>query len=398
MKKLKTSFEKLYKNYQEDVQLFKQRVEHWKRRGYEKSYQQGSALLIEAERCIQLLKTDAGSDKETYKTTLKLFKKTYKNLSEITKPLWRQWVEAVLVALFFAMILRNFLFGLYHVPSGSAEPTILVGDRIWGNKMAYYFQKPQRGDLVIFDNPEFSYNTTNILAYWWQRYVGIGVPFLGMENGPDNWVKRVVAGPGDVIEGRVEDGKTVIYLNGKILDEPYVNTYPLIRLTKTTGFVDADFFGPFAVPSFLRFMHKHVRYSYDPSKLLSQQPFYCMTEDEALKDFETSRYVLDFSRSPSYRSDTLSKSCVDVFGPFTVPACKYWVMGDSRKNSRDSRFWLFLDEKLIHGRASFIIWSLDSEESFWFFDFIKHPIDFWTKHVRWNRILKEFSKYNSATN
>jgi signal peptidase I len=316
----------------------------------------------------------------------------------MTKPIWRQWIEAVVVALFLAVILRNFLFGLYHVPSGSAEPTILVGDRIWGNKMAYYFQQPQRGDLVIFDNPEFSYTSTNILVYWWQRYVGMGIPFIGIDNGPDNWVKRVIAGPGDVIEGRVENDKTVIYINGKVLDEPYVNQYPLIRLTKTTGFIDADYFGPFAIPSFLRFMQKQVRYSYDPSKILSQQPFYCMTEDETVKNFETSRYILDLPYSPSYRFDVLSKSCVDIFGPFTIPAGKYWVMGDSRKNSRDSRFWLFLDEKLIHGRASFIIWSLDSEETFWLFDFIKHPLDFVIKHVRWTRIFKGFQKYDVAKN
>jgi len=63
-------------------------------------------------------------------------------------------------------------------------------------------------------------------------------------------------------------------------------------------------------------------------------------------------------------------------------------MGDSRKNSVDSRWWLFLDEDFIHGRASFIIYSIDSQEAFWLFDLIKHPIDFWTKHVRWNRFFR----------
>jgi len=63
-------------------------------------------------------------------------------------------------------------------------------------------------------------------------------------------------------------------------------------------------------------------------------------------------------------------------------------MGDSRRNSRDSRFWMFLDEEHVLGRASLVLYSLDSEESFWFFALLKNPLAFFTRIVRWDRFMK----------
>lgn len=399
MDKIRRAFESLVAKYQQRLGCFKDVIEKWRLRGNTSDYQRGLFLLEKAQSYVDQFRRDEALD---FKTKIKLysaFAKTYKELKEMTKPVWRQWAEAIIVAFVLALVFRNFIFGLYHVPTGSAEVNILVGDRIWGNKMAYFFNhKPQRGDLVIFDNPEFVYGQPSGLRYLWQRYIGFPVPLLGLEGGPDNWVKRVIAVPGDTIEGRVEDGKTVIYLNGKKLDEPYVNPYPLIRAKKDAGFFDGENFGPLPVPSFLRYTQRTVRYSFDPSKSLDKQPFYYLTEQEATRSWNTGAYEFDYPFTPSYTYGFTDQRCVDIFGPYTLSEGKYWVMGDSRKNSRDSRYWMFLDEKLIHGRASFVIYSVDAEEACWLFDVLKHPIDFWTKHVRWSRFFKGLGSYHSASN
>lgn len=389
-------FEHLCKTYEQKRSFFKKIIDRFEAKRKRKMHTQCLNLFNEAEALYTTLKDSVTLDnlksKEIQKK-IKTFKGAYQELHTITKPVWLQWTEALAFALLAAFILRNFFFGLYHVPTGSAEKTILVGDRIWGNKMAYYFSKTEKGDLVIFDNPTFEYDRSSYLGYLWQKYIGLPVPLLGVPGGCDQWVKRVIARPGDVIEGRIEEGKTVIYLNGKKLDEPYVNKLPLITVEKTRGFLPWKTIGGIlSIPSFLQQETGIRHYTYDPQRTLAEQPFYSINEDEVVKKTDGSGPLLVFPFTPTY--DHQTGLCYDIFGPYTVPAGKYWVMGDSRKNSADSRWWLFLDENLIHGRASFIIYSIDSEEVFWLFDLIKHPIDFWTKHVRWSRFLNNVS--NSA--
>ena len=253
-------------------------------------------------------------------------------------------------------------------------------------------QDVKRGDLVIFDDPRYKYDESNKIKYFWQRYVGLPLPLLGIPSGPINMVKRVIAVPGDWIEGRIEDGKAVVYLNGKKLEEPYVNPYPLIWLKKETGFLPFRSIGPFPIPGFLqrRSVDGGVWYTYDPKKSFENQPYYSMTESEVVRIPGYSSFKRPFSPS---RKSFEGRESADVFGPMRLGPGKYWVMGDSRKNSQDSRWFGFLDKKLIHGRLSFVIYSIDSQEPFWIFEFIKHPIDFWRKAIRWSRFLK-FPKNN----
>lgn len=399
MKNLKESFESIYDKYKNKKDKFRATINKWNKNG--KSYRESCELLkiteVQAESLLKDFASGTQLNQSELKTRIKSFKSNYKQLNEMTKPILQQWAEAIVIAVVLATILRNLIFGLYHVPTGSAEHTILVGDRIWGNKMAYYLSEPKRGDCVIFDDPLFKYDRYNKIKYWWQRYVGFPIPLLGLGSGPENWVKRVIAIPGDTIEGRVEDGRTVIYLNGKKLDQPFVNEFPLIRVRKSKGFLPFESIGPLQIPEFLRMSERdNYNYTYEPNKSSEDQTFYRLTSDEVVKDPLTGKPIFLEPYSPSYNFDYEEHKfyCIDTFGPFKVPEGKYWMMGDSRKNSRDSRIWGFLDKSLIHGRASFIIYSIDSEEAFWVFDLIKHPIDFWFKKIRWNRMLTALGQYN----
>jgi signal peptidase I len=399
MKNMKKIFEKYQAKFLYKKEKFKNTFARWDKRGWTQDARKGLLLLETTEKQMRELQEEFAVTAEgrpndlAMRNRVKSFKQGYLDLYEMTKSTTRQWIEAVVVALVLAVILRNFVFGLYHGPTGSAEHTILVGERIWGNKMIYFFKKPSRGELVIFDDPEYPYDHANPLKYMWQRYVGFGLSLVGLDSGPDNWVKRVIAVPGDTVEGRLENGQTVIYVNGEKRDEPYVNQYPLIRVRRPVGFIPLETFGPFVVPEFLRFHYKESDYTYDPSVAPGDQVFYKLKEGEIVRNLFTGESFFAQPHSPSF--DFRSMRCVDVFGPLQVPEGKYWVMGDSRKNSRDSRYWGFLDEKLIHGRASFIIYSIDSEEPFWLFDLLKHPIDFWIKKLRWGRFFSGLNKYNN---
>ena len=289
MKNLETTFNKLLAKFENKKEHFTKTIENWNAKGKADWAKRVKYYLDLAEQNIQELKTifanqETPADKSLVKTTLKNLKKSYKQLNETTKHPIRQWTEAIIIAGLAAFILRSTLFSLYKVPSGSAEPNILIGDYVWSNKLPYLFSKKMnRGECVIYDDMNFTFDKSNKLKYWWQKYVGLSVPFLGIKKGPINVVKRVIAVPGDVVEGKVENGKPVIYLNNQKLDEPYVNPYPLILLKKSTGFIDADYIGPIPIPNFLKKTYDKSYYIYDPSESYADQPWHYMKKSEVVK-------------------------------------------------------------------------------------------------------------------
>lgn len=118
------------------------------------------------------------------------------------KRLLKEYAEAIITALILALVIRAYVIQAFKIPSGSMIPTLLIGDHILVNKFIYgtkipftdrqvlIFKKPGRGDIIVFKYPE---------------------------NPKKDFIKRVIATGGDVIEER---DKTV-YVNGKAVMEPY---------------------------------------------------------------------------------------------------------------------------------------------------------------------------------
>lgn len=123
------------------------------------------------------------------------------------------WIKTILLAAILAAVVNSFLIVNAEVPTGSMENTIMTGDRILALRTSYWFDVPQRGDVIVFrypDDPE----------------------------GKTLYVKRVIGEPGDVVE--VLNGD--VYINGEALKEDYI--------AETT---QGDF-GPYIVPEGSYFM------------------------------------------------------------------------------------------------------------------------------------------------
>jgi len=115
--------------------------------------------------------------------------------------LW-EYVEAIVTALILALVIRAFIIQAYKIPSGSMIPTLLIGDHLLVNKFIYgtkipftddrilAFRRPEKGDIIVFKYPE---------------------------NPKKDFIKRVIATEGDVIEER----NKIVYVNGRALTEPY---------------------------------------------------------------------------------------------------------------------------------------------------------------------------------
>lgn len=289
------------------------------------------------------------------RTRYKAWKKQHRWLAE--------FVEFFLIILPIAFILHTLVLNKYKVPTGSMETTMLIGELFIASKYLDLWLRPlKRGDIISFNKPaEAGYKySSNPLKNWWQMYVW----------GPENWTKRIIGMPGDHVQGKIEDGKPVIYLNGQKLDEPYVNKYPLIGVYDRK----ADYL-----------THR----SYDPDAwfLGKEQPFYRL-DRQKVNDAHT---IFSYNNRPSILQpytpafDAAGRN-LDEFD-IVLGANQYWVMGDNRLGSADCRQWGPLDGKYIHGRIIFRVLSFDSDEPWLIMDLIKHPIDFWTR-VRWSRSMQ----------
>jgi signal peptidase I len=202
----------------------------------------------------------------------------------------RQELKPLLVFALVLFAFRSAIADWNDVPTGSMKPTILEGDRVFVNKLAYDLKVPF---------------TTWHLAQWDNPKRGDVVVFFSPADGV-RLVKRVVGLPGD----RMELANNAVLVNGTP-----VKYEPLPEATIAE------------LPTAERPAHQYA------------------TEDLALHPHP----VMSTPALPAKRS----------FGPVTVPQGKYFMMGDNRDNSFDSRFFGAVDRSQIVGRATAVVISLD---------------------------------------
>lgn len=207
---------------------------------------------------------------------------------------WREWLKPLAIIGLMMMTFRSAVADWNDVPTGSMKPTIIEGDRIFINKVAYDLKVP----------------FTTIRIFEWANPTWGDIVVLRSPEDGKRLVKRVVGLPGDRIEIR----------RGRLL----VNGTPAEYLALAPEIIN----------------------QID----LQEQPSYIF----ATESLQGHAHATMFGMTGSQRD----------FGPFTVPEHKYFVMGDNRDNSYDSRRFGPVDHDAILGQATGVALSLDHSDYF----------------------------------
>ncbi|MEM7483261.1 MAG: signal peptidase I [Acidobacteriota bacterium] len=215
---------------------------------------------------------------------------------------WHEWVKPFLIVLLVVFSFRSAVADWNDVPTGSMRPTILEGERIFVNKLAYdlkipftrvrlaEWSDPQRGDVVVLYSPKGERKRL---------------------------VKRVIGVPGDevsMVRGRLR-------INGE-------------------------------VASYQRFAPE------DHEGALGLEVGALVADGRVLWES-----MEDLDRHPVIWRQAPGSPQQRNFGPNIIPEGQYWVMGDNRDNSSDSRSFGVVDRNLIVGEATAVVFSLDPERS-----------------------------------
>jgi signal peptidase I len=216
----------------------------------------------------------------------------------LMQPWWLDWTAGLFPVILAVFVLRSFLFEPFKIPSGSMIPTLLIGDLILVNKFTYGLRLPVVNTKLTQGTPP---QRGDVMVF---RYP----PRPSLD-----YIKRVIAVPGD----------DVAYLN-KVLT---LNGQPVPK-TALPEFLDEDV----------------MRYSKQFQEVLGEKQYRILNDDERPAFIPGAE---DFPFKQNCRYSVEGVAC-------KVPPGHYFVMGDNRDNSLDSRYWGFVPDRNIVGRAFFV--------------------------------------------
>lgn len=231
------------------------------------------------------------------------------------KSVFREYFESLVTTLVMALFGMTFILQAVTVPTGSMQNTIMIGDYLLVNKFIFApggqpvpflpQREIQRGDIIVFKYPGN------------QKH-----PEMDKESGfvpyQINYVKRVIGMPGEDVEFR----NNQVFINGQLLPEHRV----LGDNPNQQASLETKEFEP-----------KQPDQTYDV--------YY---QERTMKRVLEGTNLSDGPYEFGVRGKIMK-----------VPEDSYFVMGDNRDNSQDSRYWGFVNRDLVIGRAMFVYWSCD---------------------------------------
>jgi signal peptidase I len=134
-----------------------------------------------------------------------------------TRSFWRELPILVLVALVLAVLLKTFVMQAFYIPSSSMEETLEINDRVLVSKVSYVFGDIERGDVVVFDDPYRSADSSeeSLIRSFFRNLA----ESIGLSTHKSEFIKRVIALPGETVE--VRDGS--VFVDGTVLREHYLD-------------------------------------------------------------------------------------------------------------------------------------------------------------------------------
>ncbi len=267
-------------------------------------------------------------------------KKTKRTLREVILENLRIIGEAYVIA----FVIRLLFIEAFAIPSGSMIPTLLIGDRIIVFKPTYGinfpiidvktpgFTAPQRDDIIVFKNP--TYRSPGKVR---ELVTLLTFSVINIDNEPKFFVKRVVGVPGDTVELK----NNRVYINGKELEYQFVESTPFYSLYKEGGKI-IRLKQPYLVPEAIKttFSLSNLVLLYDPH-----------TREELVR-LGFPEYALP---NMEFFKDDLNKVTNSLISN-RIPEGYYFVMGDNRDESNDSRYWGLVPESVLIGKAIFRFW------------------------------------------
>ncbi len=254
---------------------------------------------------------------------------------------WLQSLNNIYLPTIIILLFRWFIYEPFFIPSSSMMPTLLNGDFIIVEKFTYnlhnpfndniwiYTNEPQYGDIVVFKYPK------NPNIYYIKRIIGLPLDKITYNE----------------ITKQITIHKPCLYNTKKYCATNNI-TYTNIKNSKF-------------ITEFIQNNNIYTEYIWEDNDIIKKHS----KNSIIIPLIEKTEYINNIPHQilliPNNYLSYINNKKKKYIKTWIIPKNMYFVMGDYRDNSQDSRYWGYLDKKLLIGKAKYIWFSINKQENYW---------------------------------